>query len=168
MSLSAIRRDRAVFSYRTMVDHRRVVADRAINRVTSLFQESGHVVQRIDGHNDFGEDLYVSLNESRRPTGYTIAVQVKGGASYRSARGYRVRVRQHRDSWRKANAPVVCIVYDPTTDHLCWANASEQLRRTQHLRSIEVLRTDILNATSVDAFVQHMGQYIAAAREPAP
>ncbi|RLK60417.1 DUF4365 domain-containing protein [Actinokineospora cianjurensis] len=144
-------------------DPRRILADRAVARVTSLFQESGHVVQKIDGHNDFGEDIYVSFNEARRPTGSTIAVQVKGGSSYRSARGYRVRVKQHGESWRRANAPVVCVVYDPGTDLLCWANASEQLRYARDRRSIEVRRTDVLDAASVAAFVQRMRRYIAGA-----
>ncbi|SES27195.1 DUF4365 domain-containing protein [Actinokineospora terrae] len=143
-----------------MVDARRVLEDRAVIRVTSLFQESGHVVQKIDGHNDFGEDLYVSFTESCRPTGYTIAVQVKGGLSYRSARGYRVRVRQHAESWRKANAPVVCVVYDPTTDLLYWANASEQLRSAVSLRSIEIPRSAVLDLASVEAFVRDLREYI--------
>ncbi|GAA3008170.1 DUF4365 domain-containing protein [Actinokineospora diospyrosa] len=150
------------------VDPRRLLEDRAVNRVTSLFQESGHIVQKIDGHNDFGEDLYVSFNEACRPTGYTIAVQVKGGVSYRSARGYRVKVRQHSESWRTANAPVVCVVYDPGTDLLYWANASAQLRSGHRLRSIEVRRADVLDRGSVDAFVRYMRRYIGGrAVEPA-
>ncbi|MBM7770761.1 hypothetical protein JOD54_000965 [Actinokineospora baliensis] len=148
------------------IDRRRVLEDRAINRVTALFQECGHVVQKIDGHNDFGEDLYVSFNEARRPTGYTIAVQVKGGVSYRSARGYRVKVRQHGRSWREANAPVVCVVYDPGTDLLYWANASEQLRCVPESRSIEVGRADVLDAGSVDAFVWRMCRFIGREGRP--
>jgi hypothetical protein len=147
------------------VDPKRIVEDRAINRVTSLLQDQGHIVHKIDGHNDFGEDLYTSFVEDHHTTGDTIAVQVKGGTSYRSAGGYRVRVEHHGRSWLDTNVPVACVVYDPDTDALYWANASEQLHRAQggkkELRSISISRDDVLNADSAQSFARTMRDYIA-------
>lgn len=146
------------------VDPKRVIEDRAINRLTSLLQEHSHIVHKIDGHNDFGEDLYISLVEDGRITGDTIAVQVKGGISYRSADGYRVRIKQHGRSRLNTNVPAVCVVHDPDTDTLHWANASEQLRRAgsnKEVRSIKIARAEILNDRSMPTFTQRMRDYIA-------
>lgn len=147
------------------VDPKRIIEDRAINRVTALLQDQGHIVQKIDGHNDFGEDLYLSFVEEQRTTGDTIAVQVKGGVSYRSGAGYRVRIEQHERSWRNTNVPVVCVVYDPEKDMLHWANASAQIRRAKtdgnELRSITVSAADVLDTSSVDSFTKKMRDYIA-------
>ncbi|MCE6998857.1 DUF4365 domain-containing protein [Saccharothrix sp. S26] len=143
----------------------RVIEDRALNRVTALLQELGHVVHRIDGRNDFGEDLYVTFVADSKITGDTIAVQVKGGASYRAASGYRVRVRQHERSWLNTNVPVACVVHDPETDELHWANASEQLRTAkiagEEVRSVKVSSNEVLNVDTVDGFVTRMRRYIA-------
>jgi fructose-1,6-bisphosphatase/inositol monophosphatase family enzyme len=135
----------------------RIIEDRALNRVTALLQEHGHVVHRIDGRNDFGEDLYVTFAADAKITGDTIAVQVKGGTSYRASGGYRVKVRQHERSWLHTNVPVACVVYDPDTDELYWANASEQLRTAksagEEIRSVKVPSDEVLNAGTVDRFV---------------
>ncbi|MFD6393911.1 DUF4365 domain-containing protein [Nocardia sp. NPDC060259] len=96
----------------------RFIEDEALNRVTALFQRAGHIVHRIDGRNDFGEDLLVTFVEDGHHTGETIALQVKGGTSYRSARDYRVRVGSHTKSWTGTNVPVVCVVYDPDLERL--------------------------------------------------
>ncbi|CCH33096.1 DUF4365 domain-containing protein [Actinosynnema sp. NPDC047251] len=147
------------------VDPKRIIEDRAVNRVTALMQEHSHIVQKIDGHNDFGEDLYVRFVEGGRTTGDTIAVQVKGGVSYRAGGGYRVKVGRHGSSWLKSNVPVVCVVHDPGTDQLYWANASQQLRRARAdgevLRSIAISRTDVLSEASMPLFVGRMREYVA-------
>lgn len=147
------------------VHSNRIVEDRALNRVTSLFQEHGHIVHKIDGRNDFGEDLYISFVEQQQTTGDTIAVQVKGGKSYRAAQGYRVKVGQHGRSWLETNVPVICVIYDPDTTTLHWANASEQLRAAKtesiKVRSITVPSNAVLDEHSIDEAVGEMRRYIA-------
>ncbi|WP_285612841.1 DUF4365 domain-containing protein [Actinokineospora globicatena] len=142
----------------------RVTADRARNRFTALMQEHGHLVHKIDGDNDFGEDLYVGFLEDDRTTGDTIAVQVKGGVSYRAAGGYSVRVSQHGETWLKTNVPVVCVVHDPESDTLHWGNASDQLRQAKlagtDLRTIAIERDAVLDDTTVAAFVTTMRAHI--------
>jgi hypothetical protein len=51
----------------------------------------------------------------------------KGGGK-RRGNGYAVRVDQHGDTWANGNIPVYCVVYDPDTKRLHWANATQQLR----------------------------------------
>ncbi len=151
------------------VHHNRIVESRALNRVTSLFEEHAHVVRKIDGRDDFGEDLYISFVENQRISGDTVALQVKGGESYRSARGFRVPVGAHDKSWLRTNVPVVCVVYDPATGLLHWANASKQLHEAKaagrKIRSISVSIDTVLNEDSIAAFVNDMRTYIAGRGE---
>ncbi|WP_378734203.1 DUF4365 domain-containing protein [Nocardia brasiliensis] len=150
----------------TRVHPNRVIEDRALNRVTSLFQEARHIVHKIDGRNDFGEDLYISFVADGQFTGETIAVQVKGGRSYRSARGYRVPVGAHDRSWSQTNVPVVCVVYDPDTDKLYWVNASEQLRAAKiggrSIRSVSISVRSVLDDHTVAQFIEQLRMSIAA------
>ncbi|QBJ93035.1 DUF4365 domain-containing protein [Streptomyces seoulensis] len=55
-------------------------------------------------------------------------VQVKGDVSWRRSYGYAVPVRRHSETWANGNVPVFCVVFDPETERLYWANATKQLR----------------------------------------
>ena len=59
----------------------------AIRAVTAVFENAGMVVQEVDTANDIGKDLYVDLAQDGRFTGELIALQVKGGGSYRGPHG---------------------------------------------------------------------------------
>ncbi|MFJ5828509.1 DUF4365 domain-containing protein [Streptomyces sp. NPDC093089] len=83
------------------------------DEVRSLLERNGHIVQEIDGANDHGEDLHVTFVQDGRRTADSLAVQVKGGVSARTPRGYRVRVGDHGDNGRNAGLPVLCVVHDP-------------------------------------------------------
>lgn len=136
-----------------------------MNRVTALFEKHHHIVQPVDGGNDFGIDLYVSFVNELETTGDTIAIQVKAGASFRSANGYRVKVGNHHRDWTKPNIPVICIVHDPKTDTLHWANATEQLRSAgefgSEIRSIEVLSGSVLDDGTLEDFVTKLRFYLS-------
>ncbi|MER5265309.1 DUF4365 domain-containing protein [Actinosynnema sp. NPDC002837] len=137
-----------------------------LNRVTALFERHHHIVQPIDGSNDFGVDLYVTFVSDFKTTGDTIAVQVKAGRSYRSAGGYRVRVGEHRDDWSKPNIPVVCVVHDPEADTLHWANATAQLRNASRfgdeLKSIRVPRESVLADDTLPEFVDELRLHLSS------
>ncbi|MFC0600198.1 DUF4365 domain-containing protein [Streptomyces palmae] len=141
----------------------------AVNEVRSLLERQGHIVQEIDGANDHGEDLHVTFVQDGQRTADSLAVQVKGGHSTRTRRGYRVQVGNHGDNWRDGSLPVLCIVHDPQRDSLFWANATRQLRRAQALRetlkSVVVRREYALDDSTFDAFVQSMRNYLAWERQ---
>jgi hypothetical protein len=124
-----------------------------VNALRALLEEHDHIVQEISGQNDFGEDLYVTFTDNGDITSDTIKVQVKGGESWRRGNGYAVPVDQHSDTWADGNIPVYCVVYDPDTKRLHWANATQQLRRLGPLnppRFIGVSPNAVLNDTTME------------------
>lgn len=141
----------------------------AVNEVRSLLERHGHIVQEIDGANDHGEDLHVTFVQEGQRTADSLAVQVKGGVSWRTRRGHRVPVGDHGDNWRDGSPPVLCMVHDPDRGGLFWANATRQLRRARALRkamkSVIVGRESVLDDSTADAFVQTMRTYLAWERE---
>ncbi|MFE7181229.1 DUF4365 domain-containing protein [Streptomyces erythrochromogenes] len=141
----------------------------ALNEVRSLLERNGHIVQEIDGANDHGEDLHVTFVQDGQRTADSLAVQVKGGVSVRTRRGYRVRVGDHGDNWRDGSLPVLCVVHDPEWGGLFWANATRQLRRAEALRktlkSVVVRRESVLDDSVSEVFVSRMRSYLARERE---
>jgi hypothetical protein len=125
-------------------------------------------VQEIDGQNDFGEDLHVTFTESGRTTGDVIKIQVKGGKSSRRAKGYGVRVAHHEDTWANGNVPVFCVVHDPDTNGLYWANATAQLlqarRERTQLRTIKISAAATLDQKTMAAFVSSARKYLGRYR----
>ncbi|MFG1617435.1 DUF4365 domain-containing protein [Nonomuraea wenchangensis] len=136
----------------------------AVNALRTLLERHDHIVQEIDGQNDFGEDLHVTFTEDGRVTGDMVKVQVKGGSSWRRGGGYGVPVGHHADTWADGNVPVFCVVHDAETGVLHWANATEQLllarRERLMLTTIEVNSTDRLDDASLAAFVLQARQYV--------
>ncbi|MGW6896281.1 DUF4365 domain-containing protein [Streptomyces sp. NPDC054919] len=132
-----------------------------MNALRSLLEQHDHIVQEIDGQNDFGEDLHVTFTEDGRFTGDVIKIQVKGGKSSRRASGYGVRVAHHSVTWANGNVPVFCVVHDPETNGLYWANATSQLLRARRERA--VLRTVAISAT---ALLDHetLADFVSSAR----
>lgn len=140
----------------------------AVNALRDLLERHDHIVQEVDGQNDFGEDLYVTFSEDSRVTGDLIKVQVKGGISWRRANGYAVPVGQHADMWSDGNVPVLCVVYNPDTKGLYWANATDQLRRARSsgmsLASIGISPNAALNDRSLESFVTAARHYLGRYR----
>ncbi|GIF97524.1 DUF4365 domain-containing protein [Catellatospora citrea] len=136
----------------------------AVNALRALLESQDHIVQDIDQRNDFGEDLYVQFTEGREVTGDVIKVQVKGGTSWRRVGGYGVPVKGHAAIWADGNIPVICVVHDPKTERLYWANATEQLlaarRELVLLKSIFVSEQDVLDMHSLDDFVAETRMYV--------
>jgi hypothetical protein len=145
----------------------RRVGQAAVNALRALLEEHDHIVQEISGQNDFGEDLYVTFTDNGDITSDTIKVQVKGGESWRRGNGYAVPVDQHSDTWADGNIPVYCVVYDPDSKRLHWANATQQLRRLGPLnppRFIGVSPNAVLNDTTMEFFVAQARRYVGRYR----
>ncbi|WP_371593163.1 DUF4365 domain-containing protein [Streptomyces virginiae] len=140
----------------------------AVNCLRTLLERHDHIVQEIDGQNDFGEDLYVTFTDDGQTTGDVIKVQVKGGKSWRRSYGYGVPVAQHAETWADGNVPVICVVHEPDGDGLYWGNATAQLlqaRREQTtLKTIRVSSEAQLNDRSLSGFVSQVRRYVGRYR----
>ncbi|MEU0185445.1 DUF4365 domain-containing protein [Streptomyces sp. NPDC006207] len=140
----------------------------AVNALRALLERHDHIVQEVDGQNDFGEDLYVTFTAAGQTTGDMIKVQVKGGVSWRRSGGYGVPVAQHADTWADGNVPVLCIVHDPDLGGLYWANATEQLlqarRERKRLSTIRISTDRLLDDDTLANFVAVARHYVGRYR----
>lgn len=149
------------------VPNGRRVGQAAVNALRTLLEDHDHIVQEISGQNDFGEDFYVTFTEDGDVTSDTVKVQVKGGDSWRRGNGYAVPVNRHGDTWADGNIPVYCVVYDPNTRNLYWANATQQLRRFGPLnppRFIGVSPNAVLDDIAMASFVSQARRYVGRYR----
>jgi hypothetical protein len=125
-------------------------------------------VDEVDGQNDFGEDLYLRFTDGGQVTGDMVRIQVKGGRSSRRANGYGVPVDQHGDTWCDGNVPVICVVHDPETEGLYWANATEQLlsarRERRVLKTVTISTEDLLDDGTMVDFVVRARSYVGRYR----
>jgi len=81
--------------------------------------EQKWVFTELPGQADFGKDGYVDFSNGDRLTGQCIAVQIKGGRSFRRKGGYEVTAdARRRHLWADSTVPVFGIVWDPTDDSL--------------------------------------------------
>ena len=91
-------------------------------------------------------------------------MQVKGGKSWRRRGGYGIPVGDHASVWADGNLPVICVVHDPETDGLYWANATEQLLSARRdlvlLKTILVSEESVLDKRSLDDFVAETRRYV--------
>ncbi|WP_063760517.1 DUF4365 domain-containing protein [Streptomyces sp. NRRL S-241] len=152
----------------TRIPSGRRMEQAAVNALRGLLQDHDHVVEEISGQNDYGEDLFVTFADADRVTNDVIKVQVKGGTSWRRSYGYGVPVRQHAETWANGNVPVFCVVFDPDTKQLYWANATEQLRRGEHEgrrpRTIKLPDDAVLDETTLANFVGKARAYVGGYR----
>lgn len=145
----------------------RRVGQAAVNALRALLEEHDHIVQEISGQNDFGEDFYVTFTDDGEVTSDTIKVQVKGGESWRRGNGYAVPVDRHSDTWAEGNIPVYCVVYDPNSRNLYWANATQQLRHFgthDQRRFIGISPNAVLDDATMDSFVALARRYVGRYR----
>ncbi len=140
----------------------------AVNALRTLLERHNHIVQEIDGQNDFGEDQHVTFTEDGKVTGDLVKIQVKGGRSWRRADGYAVPIGDHGGTWADGNIPVLCVVHDPDTGGLYWANATKQLlsarRERKLLKTITVNSEQKLHDESIADFVAEVRAYLSRYR----
>jgi hypothetical protein len=140
----------------------------AVNALRTLLERHNHIVQEVDGQNDFGEDQLVTFTEDGEVTSDVIKIQVKGGRSWRRANGYAVPVGDHGSTWADGNIPVLCVVHDPDTEGLYWANATKQLlstrRKGEVLKAITVSPDQELDDASIADFVAEVKDYLGRYR----
>jgi hypothetical protein len=149
----------------------RPVERAAARAVTAVFEDANFLVQAVDGANDIGKDLYVDVTEAGRVTGELIAVQVKGGGSYRRKGGYAIPFSADDLAlWATSTVPVIGIVHDPDGGWLHWVNLTAWARaQTTPPSPMEVLvaSTWRLDARTLAAFVAEARGFLAASGPPA-
>ena len=119
---------------RKRVPIQRIVERAAVNRVRSFFERHGQVYFEVDQANDYGKDAYLDLVESGKLTGQVIALQVKGGNSYKTSSGCFVPFGEaDRALWVESSIPVFGVVDDPDEDSLSWVNLTEELEQSCEL-----------------------------------
>ena len=101
----------------------------AVNATRAFFEANEFVFQEVDTDNDYGKDAYVDVTDGGTVTGFMVALQIKGGESYRRTGGYRIPLDKHEAIWREATPPVGGIVHDPVDGLLRWCNISEYLEQ---------------------------------------
>ncbi|WP_211323633.1 DUF4365 domain-containing protein [Prauserella marina] len=140
----------------------------AVNALRTLLERHNHIVQEVDGQNDFGEDLHVTFTENGEVAGDLVKIQVKGGRSWRRADGYAVPVGDHGDTWANGNIPVLCVVHDPDTGGLYWVNATKELRSARRdgevLKTITISPNEQLADNSIVDFVAEVRHYLSLYR----
>jgi len=120
---------REVRRYGKRVRPNRPTERAAVRAVTGLFEDANMLVQPVDVANDIGKDLYVDLTEGNRATGEVIALQVKGGISYRRGTDYAIPCRRDDIAlWAESTVPIFGFVHDPETGRLLWTNLTAWAR----------------------------------------
>src|SRR4051812_40491904 len=103
----------------------RRLAREAVNAVRAFFEANGCVFQEVDEGNDYGKDAYVDISVGDSVTGTCVALQIKGGASFKTKTGYKIPVdAKHEKIWAESTIPIAGIVYDPTDGRMRWCNIS--------------------------------------------
>ncbi len=132
-----------------------------INTCKALFEHHGHLVQEISSSADHGEDLLVVFTKGGNRTGDSVYVQVKSGPSYKRKTDYFIPTKGHIDFWRKSNAPVFGVVYDPDTKSLYWTNITGYVQAKDPPARIPVGPTSVLSDSTMSDFVDEAIEYIA-------
>lgn len=111
---------------------------------------------------DFGKDGYLDFSEGGHLTGQCIAVQVKGGQSFRRSQGYVVRADvRRRTLWFTSTVPVFGIVWDPTIEKLFWLNLTAELQSKGIDSQLRVPVEQCLEGDGEKSFLQAMWQATA-------
>ncbi len=110
------------------IQKNRKVEREAVNAAREFFESNNCFFQEVNLQNDYGKDAYIDLVEGEDLTGLCIAVQIKGGVSYRRSGGYGIPLdKDHARVWRQSSIPVAGLVYDPDDQKLRWCNITSFL-----------------------------------------
>ncbi len=144
-----------------------MTSDDGVNAARTFFGHNRCKFQEVDLRSDIGKDVYVDVATNGVVSYLCVALQIKSGTSYRTAKGdYFIPVANHAESWRLSTIPVFGIVYDPDDALMRWVDITAYLRA--HPRqvggSIPVSRDAVLTVASLageftDALVPYVGKF---------
>lgn len=136
----------------------------AIRAVQALLEDANHIYQSVLGSNDVGKDAYVDIVVDGEVTGDVIALQIKGGESFRRRRGYAIPcTAADRELWRSSSIPVFGIVHD--ADKMYWTNLTAWARALPsdaHAPAAPVDATFVLDSRRLPGFLRQARAYLRA------
>lgn len=141
----------------------------AVRAVQALLEDANHIYLPILGSDDVGKDAYVDITEDGEVTGDVIALQIKGGKSFRRSRGYAIPCTpKDRELWRTSSIPVFGIVHDEGRLH--WTNLTAWARALgsdDRPPSAPVDATFTLDARRLPGFLKQARAFLRADGPPA-
>lgn len=100
----------------------------AVNVARSFLEERSQIYHEVDQANDYGKDAYIDLVVKGEVTGDVIALQVKGGSSYKSKAGYFIPYSAaDKELWASSSVPVFGFVCDLEDRALFWVCLTDVL-----------------------------------------
>jgi hypothetical protein len=91
-----------------------VTSQKAVNAFEAFCLGQGWVFTETPEQTDFGKDGYLDFSKEGRLTGQCIALQIKGGVSFRRGGSYVIPAdRRRRTFWSQSSVPVFGIVWGP-------------------------------------------------------
>ena len=144
-----------------------VTADDGVNAARTFFMHNRCKFQEIDAQNDFGKDVYVDVATNGVVSYLCVALQIKSGVSYRTAKGdYFIPVGDHAESWRLHTIPVFGVVYDPDDTLMRWVDITGYLRAHPHQDggNIPVSRDSVLTIAGLagefrEVIIPYVGRF---------
>lgn len=130
----------------------RITAREGINAAQTFFERHGCVFQEVAQQNDFGKDAYVDIGENGSVSFLCVAIQVKAGVSYRTAKGdYFIPIDDHAHNWRYSTVPIFGLVYDPEDQLMRWIDITGHLRAypEKHTGNVPISRKAILTEANL-------------------
>ena len=128
----------------------------AVNAFTKFCLDQGWVFTETPEQNDFGKDGYLDFAYQGHLTGQCIAVQIKGGHSYKSGDGFCIPAdRRHRTLWMNSSVPVFGVVWDPDGG-LYWVDITSTLRSSGIATTLEVPAANRIDGGGLDSFLEAM------------
>ncbi len=136
-----------------------------VHYVGSVVARGNCVFQKIDQDNDQGHDAYIEFISDEEATSLFTWVQIRSGTSHRRKDGYAISAdKEHFEYWKNSPAPVVGIVYDPTTQSGVWINISEYLHANPDIAengpySIRIAADNEFSDRTFDSFRRQLLSY---------
>jgi len=141
----------------------RITSREGLNAAQAFFECHECAFQEVAQQNDFGKDAYVDIGENGAITFLCVALQVKSGTSYRTAKGdYFIPVDDHAHNWRCSTVSIFGLVYDPEDSLMRWVDVTRYLcaNLNQQTGNIPVSRDAILTEESLrGAFTNALAEY---------
>lgn len=154
---------------RKRVRPNRPVEQAALRAVQAVFEDANQIFQPVLGGNDIGKDAYVDIVDDNEVTGDVIAVQIKGGESYRRSNGYVIPCKDaDRELWRSSSIPVFGIVHDAGRMH--WTNLTAWARALSNDSRPAAAPVDpsfIFDGQRLSSFLAEARSFLSASGPPA-
>ncbi len=134
-----------------------VTSQKAVNAFEAFRLDQGWVFTETPEQTDFGKDGYLDFSKEGRLTGQCIALQIKGGVSFRRRGGYVIPAdRRRRTFWSESSVPVFGIAWDPADGGLYWTDLTGTLRNEGIDATLQIPATNRVDTGDLEDFLDAM------------